>query len=116
AWRGAANGRAPPARTRDCRASCLGRYPAGARGVKRCTRWRSLVKSCRCVALFGAHSVFVTGRLAQKAALEHPVDLCLELGRSIGLTPRELGKQPIFAQLRSQITQELLSRAFFVLV
>src|SRR5262245_25193596 len=66
-------------------------------------------------ALSAAHDVLVGRSLAQEAALQHPVDLLLELGGLVVLHAGQLRQQAILAQLRLEIAQELGARATLVL-
>src|SRR5262245_30121932 len=65
--------------------------------------------------LFAAHDIVVGRRLGEEAALEHPVDLFLELGWLIGLHAGELGKEATLALGRREVAQELGARALLVL-
>ena len=65
--------------------------------------------------LLAAHDVVVGGRLAQEAALDHPVDLLLELGRLVAGHAAKLRQQPVLALLGREIAQQLVARTLLVL-
>src|SRR5579862_2322325 len=55
------------------------------------------------------HHVGVFGRLFEKAALDHPVDLFLKFVGLVTFDADELGHQPVLALLRSKIAQHLVA-------
>src|SRR5262249_62416046 len=93
---GAAHGRAAAAGTSDQRAAGRAGSTARAGGVEAFSRsartWNE-----RQTTLLGTDGILEAGRLVQKSALQHPIDLGLELGRLIGLDARPFGAKAVFA-------------------
>src|SRR3984885_2878205 len=66
-------------------------------------------------ALFAAHDLAVFRCLAQKAALDHPVDFFLKFLGLVGFDAHELGHQAALALFGREVTQQLFARAIVIL-
>ena len=73
--------------------------------------YNTLTTSC----LLAADDVRVGRLLLEEAAVHHPVDLLLELGRLVALHAGQFRQHAGLALLRLEVAQQLLARALLVL-